>query len=165
MGMPVFEWTPDSVRKGISLFVPVDRLSVEMRDLLTPTLLLASALLLACGEGGGAPSGPTVPLPPGSGANIVAASSVTIGLCAGPGCSYALEYRNDGNGCGNTLHGKIRAFEDETLLETDDWWLDSTQTVGPGETISVEDCCFGPDTVKRGTRFTSEAFWNNIPCS
>ena len=162
--MPVFEWTPDDVDKKAPQSVPVDKLAIEMGTQVAPTLLLASALLLACGEGGGAPSGPTVPLPPDTGANIVAASRVTVGLCTAPGCSYSLEYRNDGNGCANTLHGKIRAYENDTLLETDDWWLDSTQIVSPGETISVEDCCFGSDTVQRGTRFSSETFWNNIPC-
>lgn len=136
-----------------------------MRKSSAPTLLLTSTLLFACGDGSGTPSGPTAPSPPVAEANIVASSGVSIGLCTGAGCSYSLEYSNNGVGCGNTLHGKVRAYESDTLLETDDWWLDSTQTVGPGEAVSVEDCCFGSDTVRRGTRFTSEAFWNNVPCS
>lgn len=130
----------------------------------TTTLLLLLIVALACGQEGGAPSAPTSPLPPGTAANIIAASNVSIGLCGGPGCAYSVQYRNDGNGCGNNLHGKIRAFENDILLESDDWWLESTQTVGPGQMFAVEDCCFDPDTVRRATRFVSETFWNNIPC-
>jgi hypothetical protein len=143
----------------------LDRLMNEMRMLATAIALLVWTLNLACGEGGGTSGGPTQPLPPDLGADIVAAGAVSIGLCSGPGCSYSLNYRNDGRGCGNTVHGKVRAFSEESLLETDDWWLVPTQVVGPGETFLVEDCCFGPDTVTRATRFVSETFWNNVPCS
>lgn len=127
--------------------------------------LIAALVALACGEGGGAAGAPNPPSAPAAAANIVAASNVAVGLCSGPGCSYSLDYRNDGRGCGNNVHGKVRAYQDETVLESDDWWLDPTEVINPSETISIEDCCFGPETVRRATRFTSETFWNNVPCS
>ena len=128
--------------------------------------LVMPLMLLACGEGTGSPGGPVEPPPPNLNADLVATSSVTFGLCTGPGagCFYSQEYSNAGSGCANNLHGKIRAYEDSTLLETDDWWLDSSFVIQPGESVSVEDCCFDQGTVRRRTRTVAETFWNNVPC-
>lgn len=132
------------------------------------TLILASipfSALLGCG-GGGASGGPVEPPAPGIEANIVAASGLTFGLCTGTaaGCDYRQEYTNAGPGCANNLHGKIRVYQEDTLLETDDWWLDPSFVLQPGERTPVEDCCFDEDTVRLRTRTTEEAFWNNVPC-
>jgi len=123
--------------------------------------------ILACGEGG-SPSGPVEPPPPGSvKANVVASSTLAFGLCTdpGPGCSYSQDYTNSGLGCANNLHGKIRLYQEETLLETDDWWLDPTFVIRPDQSTPVEDCCFDEDTVRQRTRTVTETFWNNVPCS
>ena len=122
--------------------------------------------MLACGKGGSS-SGPVEPPPPDIGANVVASSTVAFGLCTvpGAGCSYSQEYTNTGQGCANTLRGKVRIFHEESLLETDDWWLDSTFVIRPGQSTPVEDCCFDEDTVRQGTRTVTETFWNNVPCS
>ena len=156
--------TADDDGLGMPRLVPIDRLGHEMRHPTLRALLLVSTSFLACGESEGTGGVPTQPVAPVTQANVVASGGVSVGLCSGPGCSYAVDYRNEGNGCGNSLHGKIRVYEDDTLLESDDWWLDSTRVIRPGETLSVEDCCLEPDTIRRGTRFTAEAFWNNVSC-
>ena len=63
------------------------------------------------------------------------------------------------------MRGKVRLYEDETLLESDDWFLETTVVLRPDERLVVEDCCFSQDTVRRRTRTVSEAFWNNIGCN
>ncbi len=100
-------------------------------------------------------------------ANVVATGALTFGLCTGSdaGCAYTQEYLNSGPGCANNLHGKIRVYEEDTLLETDDWFLDPSVVIEPGESIPVEDCCFNEDSVRRRTRSAYETFWNNVPCS
>ncbi len=133
-------------------------------------LLLIVALpiaFLACGEGGGSSGGPVEPPVPSIDANVVATGSLVFGLCTGPGsgCFYSQEYSNAGPGCANNLHGKIRVYQEETLLETDDWWLDPSFVIRPGESTPVEDCCFDQDTIRRRTRTDAETFWNNVPCS
>lgn len=134
------------------------------RFLLTLTLPI---VLVACGAGDGAPGGPVEPPPPIDSANIVANGNISFGLCTGPaaGCYYTQEYTNTGTGCANSVHGRIRAYADETVLESDDWWLDTTVVFRPGEQLAVEDCCFSQDTVRRRTRTVSETFWNNIACN
>jgi len=136
----------------------------------TRALLLIASLplaLLACGPGGGLSGGPVEPPPPDITANIVASSSVTFGLCTGPGggCYYTQEYTNTGPGCANSLHATVRAYQEDTLLASDNWWLDSTLVIQPGEHVEVEDCCFDRDTVQGRTRTATEIFWNNVPCS
>lgn len=129
--------------------------------------VLAFALtLFGCGNGAGSPGGPVEPPPPVSSAEIVATGTLVFGLCTGPnaGCEYSQIYSNEGTGCANNLHGKVRLYEGETLLESDDWWLDSSLVLAPGESAPVEDCCFDQDTVRRRTRSTVETFWNNVPC-
>lgn len=123
--------------------------------------------VLACGKGGGATGGPVEPPPPTDAANIVATGSISFGLCTGPGggCNYTQEYTNTGTGCANSLHGTIRAFQEETLLESDNWWMETTIVVRPNESTLVEDCCFDQDTVRNRTQTVSENFWNNVPCS
>ena len=133
----------------------------------SPVLSLILPLaVLACGQGG-SPSAPSPPEPPGIKANIVATSTVNFGLCEVPstGCSYSQEYANTGPGCANNLRGKVRVYLEQTLLESDDWWLDPSYVLATGETIPVEDCCFNQDTVRRGTRTDTELFWNSVPCS
>jgi len=129
--------------------------------------LVVPLMLLACGKGTGSPGGPVEPSPPNLNADIVATSSLTFGLCTGPGagCFYSQEYNNAGSGCANNLHGKIRAYEGDTLLETDDWWLESSFVIQPGESTLVEDCCFDQETERRRTRTVAETFWNNVSCS
>lgn len=125
-----------------------------------------SVALLACGKGGGS-GGPVEPPPPIVAANIVASGSINFGLCTGPGggCFYTQEYTNTGTGCANSVHGTIRAFQEETLLESDNWWLETTIVIRPSASTLVEDCCFARDTVRRGTRIVTETFWNEVPCS
>lgn len=121
-------------------------------------------VMLSCGEGG--PSGgPVEPPAPNPEANITSVGALTFGLCTGAGCSYSQQFTDSGTGCANNLHGKIRVYEEETLLETDDWWLDPSFVIQPGESATVEDCCFDQDTVRRRTRTVTESFWNNVPCS
>lgn len=138
-----------------------------MRPFVLLAALGASLSLHACGKGSGSPGNPVAPSEPTLQANIVATSGLDIGLCTGPGggCFYSQDYANSGSGCANNLHGKIRIYEDETLLETDDWWLDSSLVLRPGESAPVEDCCFGQDALRRRTRSSIETFWNNVPCS
>lgn len=123
--------------------------------------------LLGCSKGSGSPGGPVEPPPPGTDASIVANGAITFGLCNGPGggCFYTQSFANTGQGCANNVHGKIRVYEDETLLETDDWWLESSLVMQPGESVLVEDCCFTQDAVRQQTRTVTENFWNNVPCS
>ncbi len=133
-------------------------------------LLLIGGLpvaLLACGKGGASSGGPVEPPAPTINANIVTSGTITFGLCTGPGrgCYYSQDYANTGPGCANNVHGKIRAYQDETLLETDDWWLESTLVIQPGESVAVDDCCFTQDSVRQQTRIVTENFWNNVPCS
>ena len=124
---------------------------------------MAIALIgLACGEGGPSPGSPVAPPVPD--ADIVAAGGLTFGSCTGPGCRYSIDYRNDGSGCANNLRGKVRIYDGDVLLETDDWFVDPSVVMTPGAPIRVEDCCFSPSAVGRQSRFTSEQFWNNIPC-
>ena len=132
-----------------------------------PIVTVFAVLLssICCGEGANSPGGPSGPPQPESGANLVVASSLTFGTCSTPGCEYAIEYRNDGVGCANNLRGKVRSYQLESLLETDDWFLDASIVVEPGDSIRIEDCCFSRDTVQRQTRFTSEQFWNNVSCN
>jgi len=130
----------------------------------TPFLAVLACLVLACADAGEFPSGPVAPPTPESSANVVASSGLSFGLCTTPGCQYFIEYRNEGTGCANSLRGTIRLYEDETLLESDDWWLESTLLLKPGDSAPVEDCCFTPDGVRRRTRFATETFWNNVPC-
>lgn len=130
-------------------------------------LLTLPVAILACGQGGGSPGNPVEPPPPTIGANIVTSGTVTFGLCNGPegGCFYTQEYTNTGLGCANSLHGTIRAFQQETLLESDNWWLETTTVIRPSESTLVEDCCFSQDAVRQRTRTVSEIFWNDVPCS
>ena len=142
----------------------IDYVSIRLRAL----ILLAglSVALLECGEGGGFPGGPVEPPGPNLNAEIVATNEISFGLCTGPGagCYYTQEYANTGQGCANNLHGKVRVFQDETLLETDEWWLESSFVIQPGGSVPVDDCCFHQDTVRERTRSVTETFWNNVPC-
>ena len=128
---------------------------------------VTAAVICNCGGGGGTPGSPSAPPPPAINAEIVASGPISIGLCTGSGggCFYSQEYVNAGPGCANSVRGQIRLYEDETLLESDDWFLDSTVIVSPGERLVVEDCCFDQDTIQRRTRTVSEVFWNNVGCS
>jgi hypothetical protein len=36
--------------------------------------------------------------------------------------------------------------------------------VQPGETFLVQDCCITSETAKAASRYTGEAFWNNVSC-
>jgi hypothetical protein len=128
---------------------------------------ILAVVIQACGQGGSSSGGPVEPPAPIDGANIVATSGLNIGLCNGPGagCFYSQEYSNSGSGCANNLHGKVRLYEDESLLATDDWWLDPTFVLRPGESAPIEDCCFGQEALQRRTRIVEETFWNNVPCS
>ncbi len=130
-------------------------------------ILTLPVAVLACGQGSGSPGGPVEPPPPTLNANIVTSGTVTFGLCTGPGggCFYTQEYTNTGPGCANSVHGTIRAFHEETLLESDNWWLETTIVMRPGDSSLVEDCCFDQDTVRQRTQTVSETFWNNVPCS
>jgi hypothetical protein len=129
-------------------------------------VLVLAAVISSCGAGGGAPGTPTTPPPPSAAASIVASGPIGIGLCTGPsgGCFYTQEYVNAGAGCANSVRGKVRVYEDETLLASDDWFLDTTVIVRPDERLVVEDCCFDQDAVQRRTRTVSETFWNNVSC-
>lgn len=144
-----------------------------MGDLaINPLRLLLLVLLLvvpACGEGvgsGGGGGGPTEPPSEVSAANVVADGGVEIGLCSGLGldCDYSQRYRNTGTGCGNNLRGKVRAFQGDTLLETVDWSLPTSMVIQPGEKFVVQDCCITSETARSASRYTGEAFWNNVSC-
>jgi len=122
----------------------------------------------ACGEGvGSGGGGPTEPPPEDTAANIVAHAGVEIGQCSDLGleCSYSQDYRNAGTGCANNVRGKIRAFQDDTLLQTVEWSLATSIVIQPGEIFLVEDCCITSGTAQAANRYTGEAFWNNISCS
>lgn len=138
-----------------------------MKRVAQVVLVMASAVLASCGAGGTSPGGPSEPPPPIAGANIVAGGALSFGICNGPsgGCFYSQEYINNGEGCANSLRGKIRAYEDQTLLESSDWFVETTVALSPGESLSIEGCCFSQDTVQRRTRTVSETFWNNISCN
>lgn len=137
---------------------------------MSPVVRLITVVLLStqlgCGEGVSTPGGPTEPSPSAGQANVLATGSLTFQLCDGPGggCSYSQVYTNTGSGCANNLHGRVRIYADDTLLETDEWWLDPTLRLTSGASTTVEDCCFSQDTVRRRTRSVAETFWNNIPC-
>lgn len=124
-------------------------------------------VLAACGEGAGSGGGgPTEPPVEETGANILAAAGAEIGLCAGLGleCSYSQDYQNLGLGCANNVRGKVRAYQQDTLLETVEWWLTTSTVIQPGELFSVEDCCITSETAKIANRYTGEAFWNDVSC-
>lgn len=128
---------------------------------------IAPLLLVACGEVGGGGGGPTAPDPPiATAASLVAVGDPSPDLCDKLGfeCSYTQDYANVGNGCANNVRGRVAAWEESTLLETDEWWLEPTAVIQPDEVFTVEDCCLQLDSTKRATRFVSEAFWNSVSC-
>lgn len=125
-------------------------------------------VLPACGEGvGSGGGGPTEPPAEGTAADIVAHAGVQIGQCSDSGleCSYSQDYRNDGTGCANNVRGKIRAFQEDTLLQTVEWTLATSIVIQPGQIFLVEDCCITSGTAQAANRYTGEAFWNNVSCS
>ncbi|MGB5574246.1 MAG: hypothetical protein WBO69_12775, partial [Thermoanaerobaculia bacterium] len=139
---------------------------------ISPKRLVPFVMLLlvfpACGKGvatGG--GGPTEPPVEETSANIVENAGVRIGLCTDLGleCSYSQDYRNVGTGCANNVRGKIRAFQNDTLLETVEWSLATSIVIQPGEIFPVEDCCITSGTAQAANRYTGEAFWNNVSCS
>ncbi len=125
--------------------------------------LLVALATWACGETGGTPDSPVEP--PTTSAEIVVAGGLTFGACTAPGCEYSLPLRNLGPGCANNLRGQVRLYNGDVLLEADDWFLQPSRTLAPGETLGVEDCCFSADAVGRRTRFTAQQFWNNVDCN
>jgi hypothetical protein len=130
-------------------------------------LAVVPLVLMACGEAGGGGGGPTTPTPPiAASASIAAVGSPSVDLCDPPGfdCSYSQDYANSGNGCANNVRGRVAAWDEDSLLETDEWWLEPTAVVRPDEIFTVGDCCFRLDSTRSATRFVSEAFWNNVSC-
>ena len=130
--------------------------------------LVATLLILpACGEGGGSGGGggPTEPPVDGMAAQIEAIAGVEIGLCQGADCSYSQDYQNLGTGCANNVRGRVRAFQDDTLLETTDWWLATSTVIRVAEVFTVEDCCISSTSAQAATHYTGEAFWNNVSCN
>lgn len=140
-------------------------MSISLKSLVPCVTLLL--VLPACGQGvGSGGGGPTEPPADETSANIVTNTGVQIGLCTDLGleCSYSQNYRNAGTGCANNVRGKIRAFQNDTLLETVEWSLATSIVIQPGEIFLVDDCCITSGTAQAANRYTGEAFWNNVSC-
>ena len=127
-----------------------------------PCLLALMLILQSCGGGGSSPTAPPPPLPS---ANIVSVGNLMYPICTTGVCEYALEFRNVGPGCANTVRGVIGIYDEpQILLQSSEWELNPSAVIRSGEGFVVEGCCFTISNTDKSDFYSAEAFWNDVRC-